>query len=394
MATKSTKGKQPIKLRTKQLADGSQSLYLDCYVDGKRSYEFLKLYLMPEVGSRQEVSKIKAQNKNTMATAEAIKDQRYLEVLGGKDGITKPKVSSILLADWMAKVAEGKKAKGMHGYHHTELAALQLSNYNSKATLSQVDEAFCLGFVKYLQTKAESKRRKAYDGETFKEKPARLSNSSVFLYFNILSAALNQAVEEKLIPFNPIKNLRKEDKPKRAKETKTYLEIDEVKRLIATPCKNEMVKRAFLFACFTGLRVSDVKGLKWGDIKEKGGNLVANIIMQKTQKPFEFTISNEAAKWMPEQGEATDKECVFALPKHLSSIEDHLIIWANAAKIDKHITFHVSRHTFGTLMVSLGADIYTTQQLMGHSNISMTQVYAKIVDDAKAKAVNLVNDIF
>ena len=51
MATtkKSTRLKEPVKVRTKKLADGSESYYLDIYVDGKRSYEFLKLYLLPEI---------------------------------------------------------------------------------------------------------------------------------------------------------------------------------------------------------------------------------------------------------------------------------------------------------------------------------------------------------
>ena len=58
------------------------------------------------------------------------------------------------------------------------------------------------------------------------------------------------------------------------------------------------------------------------------------------------------------------------------------------------ITFHVSRHTFGTLMMTVGADLYTTCKLMGHSDVRTTQIYAKIVDSKKVEAVNLVDRMF
>ena len=58
--------------------------------------------------------------------------------------------------------------------------------------------------------------------------------------------------------------------------------------------------------------------------------------------------------------------------------------------IQKHITFHVSRHTFATMALTYGADLYTVSKLLGHSNVQVTQVYAKIVDENKRKAVNLI----
>ena len=70
MATtnKKTKLKEPVRIRTKKLADGSESYYLDIYTDGKRSYEFLKLYRLPEINAR-----VKEQNKATLAAVETIK---------------------------------------------------------------------------------------------------------------------------------------------------------------------------------------------------------------------------------------------------------------------------------------------------------------------------------
>lgn len=68
--------------------------------------------------------------------------------------------------------------------------------------------------------------------------------------------------------------------------------------------------------------------------------------------------------------------------------------WSMAANINKNLTFHCSRHTFATMMLTLGVDIYTTSKLLGHSNVSTTQIYSKIVDEKKVEAVNKVDNLF
>ena len=55
---------------------------------------------------------------------------------------------------------------------------------------------------------------------------------------------------------------------------------------------------------------------------------------------------------------------------------------------------HIARHTFATMMLTLGADLYTVSKLLGHSDVKVTQVYAKIVNQKKNDAVNLVNSVF
>lgn len=84
MATtnKKIKLKEPVRIRTKKLADGSESYYLDIYADGKRSYEFLKLYRLPEINAR-----VKEQNKATLAAVETIKSQRIIELTHNKAGL-------------------------------------------------------------------------------------------------------------------------------------------------------------------------------------------------------------------------------------------------------------------------------------------------------------------
>ena len=61
--------------------------------------------------------------------------------------------------------------------------------------------------------------------------------------------------------------------------------------------------------------------------------------------------------------------------------------WARRAGINKRITFHCSRHTFATMMLNLGTDLFTVSKLLGHREVGTTQIYAKIVDKTKRAAV-------
>ena len=58
------------------------------------------------------------------------------------------------------------------------------------------------------------------------------------------------------------------------------------------------------------------------------------------------------------------------------------------------VLFHLARHTFGTMMMTVGADLYTTCKLMGHADVRTTQIYAKIVDSKKIEAVDMVDRMF
>jgi integrase len=69
-------------------------------------------------------------------------------------------------------------------------------------------------------------------------------------------------------------------------------------------------------------------------------------------------------------------------------------IFTCSLSLAEPITFHTARHTFATMMLTLGADLYTVSKLLGHTSVRMTQVYAKIINQKKDEAVNLVNGLF
>ena len=370
---KPKKVKEPIRLRTKDLADGCKSLYLDIYRNGKRSYEYLKMYLVPETDSNA-----RHQNEITMAAANAIKSKRIIELTSGEAGIVNH-VEKVYLLDWMNTYRENQKKRGKKGIDHIKSVIRILQEYaGDRYTLDRVDLSFCQGYIDYMLT-------------TYRFRGKLIAASTRNTYYQILNGALNAAVRAKRMLRNPFNEMDKSEKPKMPESVRSYMTIEEVRALIATPIQNEEVKRAYLFSCFCGLRISDIVGLKWKDVFLDNGQYRLSVSMQKTKEPIYLPLSNEALKWMPEQGNKTCNDFVFHLPAHINVC---LKPWAVKAGITKHFTFHTARHTFATMMLTLGADLYTVSKLLGHTSVKMTQVYAKIVNKKKDDAVNLTNGLF
>ena len=178
----------------------------------------------------------------------------------------------------------------------------------------------------------------------------------------------------------------KQDETERA-----YLTLDEIKKLAATPCKYQFLKDAFLFSCLTGLRKSDIEKLTWGEV-QKFGDYTRIVFKQKKTKGQEYLdIAKQAEQYMGER--SADDAKVFPGFKYTSWTLLELRRWVLAAGITKDITFHAGRHTFAVIMLDLGTDIYTVSKLLGHREVATTQIYAKILDKNKQKAVSLIPDI-
>lgn len=374
---KPSKIKEPIRLRMKPLNNGSKSLYLDIYRNGKRSYEYLKMYIIPEVD-------VNARKRNivTMTAANAIKSKRIIEMTNGEAGIKMPdEKPKMLLSEWMQQYMANQESKGKKGVHQIKVAMQILKDYaGEQVTMEDVDKTFCKGYIDYLLTEYQPMG-----------KP--ISRFTAQNYYRVLNCALNAAVRADIIKVNPMNKLDNSEKIRRPDSKREYMTIEEIRSLIATPMEYSAVKNAYLFSCFCGLRISDIIGLKWGNVYVDNGQYRLDVVMQKTKEPIYLPLSPEALKWMPERGEKTAEDRVFDLPSP-TYINVILKPWAKAAGIDKHFTFHTARHTFATMMLTLGADLYTTSKLLGHSDVQVTQVYAKIINQKKDEAVNLVNGLF
>ena len=375
---KTTKAKEPIRLRMKDLSNGSKSLYLDIYRDGKRSYEYLKMYIVPETDANS-----RRQNQATLAAANKIKAERIIELTNGEAGIKQAKDEpKVLLLDWMNTYLEKQKKRGKKDWRQI-LVAIKIIKALSgeKLTLDKVDRAFCQRYIDYLITEYRPR---------FGE---HLAGHTAHNYYRAFNGALNAAVREDLIRVNPYTRISSADKIKKPESKREYMTVDEVRQLIATPMQNEAVKAAYLFSCFCGLRISDIIALKWENVYQDGAQTRLEVVMQKTKAPIYLPLSPEALRWMPERGNKSPQDNVFDLPS-AAAVNVLIKPWAKAAGINKHFTFHTARHTFATMMLTLGADLYTTSKLLGHTDVRMTQVYAKIVNRKKDEAVNLVNGLF
>lgn len=375
---KSLKGKEPVRLRAKTLADGSQSLYLDIYQNGRRRYEFLKLYLLPESGKDKRIAK--ERNEATMKAAQAIQTQRILDFTYGKANMASYD-GNVTLGELFEVVSKTKNSKIQDSLHcaYNHLKAYAGDNVKVKS----VDKKFVVGYINRLKNTRGAK--------------GMLKDGTIRIYSMCFQSVLNYAVRHGIIMKNPFHELDKSEKVTGKSEERTYLSIDEVKAF-ASVDKYIYTRNMFLFSCFCGLRISDILSLKWSELHEEtdgqGGKQVRLVKHTlKTGVQVAFRLPDEALRWLPEKTNNDPNALVFANAQSRNTISVQVKEIAKLANIKKDISFHCARHTFATLMLTMGADLYTTSKLLGHTKIATTEIYAKIIDKKKDDAVSLLDNI-
>ena len=376
--------KEIVQIRERELKTGKISLYLSYTINGKRQYEYPKLYLLPEKGKDKQA--IMLANKETRRIIKAMQSKKIIELTQNRGGIeVRKEPSKILLTNFIAtfRAYKEKTTRGKESISTVDNVLKHLVKYNGEQTkLTDIDKRFCEGFITYLR-KAKGKHG------------TPLSDVSRKVYFTMFGTMIKKAVRDGLLPQNPIDLIDPHDKLPTPESNRVYLDLSEVKRLAETPCKHDIVKRAFMFSCFCGLRISDIRQLRWSDIEEytdTDDNVRYKLSkrMQKTQRNISYSLSNEAMGWLPER----KGEKIFEGLVTQTQLNHHIKVWAERAGITKNISFHTARHTFATMMLTLGADIYTTSKLLGHSRISTTEIYAKIVDKKKDEAMSLIDKFY
>ena len=343
-----------IHLRQKHLRDGRRSLYLDIYHDGKRQYEFLEIYLENDTPANRPANRAKEQ------TAKLIRNQRENDLARGTHGFeSRQRRKTSFLAFFTT--LKDSKSPGNRAVWQTALN--HLNNYagDSDVRFNQIDKEWIIGFRNYLLS--------------------LMSNNSAHTLFAKLRAALREAVASEIILSNPMQRLSKKDLIKPVETKRNYLTFEELQQLANTRCSDEEVKRAFLFSCYSGLRLGDVEMLLYGNIR--AGRVEFSQGKVNTEEYLD--LSPQALEFIGTAG--APKEPVFRLP-YRAKIGQVLKAWAEDAKIAHRITFHTSRHTYATLLLTYDTDLYTVSKLLGHKSIQSTQVYAKIIDRKRQEAVN------
>jgi integrase len=366
----------------KQSKNGSISLYLEIYkgtqkqpdssIKNLKDYKYLNLYLVENPKNPVD----KQQNKEILKLAESIKAKTELEIKNGLYGFTNSFKQDTNFIQYFKLLAE-KKNDSLGNYGNWHSALMQLISFAGQdITFRNVDESFCEDFRDYLKNSARTKSNKP------------LSSNTILAYFNKFRATLNKAVKEKIIQYNPCLDI---ENPKHIENQRNHLSLDEVKLLVKTECRYEVLKRAFLFACLTGLRWSDIQKLRWKEIEFTKDGARITFHQQKTKGLQYLDISKQSIQYLGSRNQPDD--LVFTGLKYSSYTNVELSKWMVKAGITKDITFHCARHTFAVLQLSLGTEIYTLSKLLGHSALKTTQVYSKIVDSKKIEAVNKIPDL-
>ena len=212
-------------------------------------------------------------------------------------------------------------------------------------------------------------------------KKGTLSQNSAATYFSIVKAGLHRAFIDEYLTVDIAAKVKGIPELKVKRETLT---LEEAELLAQTPCENEVLKRAFFFAILTGIRLCDIHELTWGEIQKTSTGWRVDFTQRKTHVVDYLPINEQAYSLCGEPGEHDQQ--IFAGLTGSSWISRPLKKWIAASGIKKHITFHCSRHTFATLQLENGTDIFVVKGMLGHTNVKTTQIYAHIVDKSKRNA--------
>lgn len=255
-----------VKLRKHKLSKGRHSLYLDIYANGKQWQETLKLYLESEKSSPIA----KQINKQTMEIAQKVQAKRLLDLQNNGHGFKPVKRTCQTFNDYVKMIWQERQKTGVN-FDGWDSAMKHLNAYDSKLLFTDINVDFLETFKSYLLS--------------------RVKPNTALAYFSKIKAAIHRAFRERLITDNPADNVKS---PKEVDTNREYLTADELQKLVNTDCRYDVLKRAFIFSCLTGLRWSDVYQLTWGEVREIEGIYHIVYTQKKTRNAEVLPISDTA----------------------------------------------------------------------------------------------------
>lgn len=355
----------PVKIRFRNTKDGGKSIFLDYTLNGKRKFEFLKLYILPGKGKE-----IKAHNDYVMLMAQARKGQRLQDLQDDRriSELSAPQGSSVRFCDYVEQLCEKENITEKTKKAYRNMARFVKEFYTDRMTFRKIDGNFLKDFILRLIDYTPAYHCKSKEGK-------RLGNNTIVAVYSVLRSVIGKAYRDGILPSNPTEEFRVSDYVKGTETERAYLELEELRRFATVETRHLLEKQAFVFSCICGLRVSDVRKLTWGDIKKVGDNYKIEIL-----------------HWLPERSdEVSSSDIVFPLVAE-QYVNDKIREIAKEAGIHKHLSFHSARHTCATMMLTLGVDLYTVSKLLGHRRVTTTQIYGNIVDKKKREAVDMIPD--
>ena len=364
-----------VKIRKRPLKDNRHSLYLDYYPPLRHPKtgklirrENLKLYVYDKPKNDYH----KKHNKETLLLAEHVRCNRQLDVQNRRFGFLSDDARD---ADFIEFFKEFNRKKQTS---LSDQAAMSVKYFQAFAgetlKFSDLDEFFCEDYKSFLLS-----------GPGISRRGRPISRNTAVSYFAKFRTALKEIYRRNLITEDLYSKVDAVD----PKEThRERLEIEELQVLVKTPAKSDLMKRACLFSALTGLRFSDVQTLSWNEVRGYEGKYSLQYFQEKTEGAETLPISDQAVELMGVKKK--DSALVFhGLVYH--QLKHFLKKWLDTAGIKKNITFHSFRHTYATLQIEMGTDIYTVSKMLGHKSIKTTEIYAKVVDRKKIEATRKIN---
>jgi integrase/recombinase XerD len=371
MAVKKRKGtkKHNVILREKPISKGNSSLFLDIYSMGKRSKEYLKLYINANARTIIE----KEVNRETWELAERIRTQKESELNHLTHGQIAPSTKKINFLDYyQAYIDKYTKADirmiKASFERFKDFLTLEYPMYKTNIKPDQLTKDMMISFVEYLESRSK--------GE------------GALTFYKRFKKVIAYAVEHNVISKNPCTGVV--CKVDENALTKDILSVDEMKKLISTnyPEQNPATRRAFIFTLYTGIRFCDIIELKYSDVDYSNRILKFNQAKTKGKSSNSWVNIplNDGLLSLIGEKPAKD-ELIFKLPSQTMCLKS-LRHWVNKAGIDKHITWHCGRHSFAVNILNNGANIKTVASLLGHSGLKHTEKYTRAVDSLKEQAIN------
>ncbi len=379
-----------VKLRQKAISGNRQSLYLDFYpaiphpeTSKPTRREFIGLYLFDKAKSPLD----KQHNKDTLQLAEQIRQKRENhfnkpEIYTGyeKEQLKIKERSEKNFVAYFKSLVDKRKASNhdnwvsAYKYLNTFTGGNNDNNTIGNLKFADLNEKFCNDFKDYLLNIKSNKRSKT-----------TLAQNSAVSYFNKLKATLKQAYKDGHLNTDLNAKIACIETQETIKQTLT---IEELNKLAKAECNYPLLKNYVLFSALTGMAHKEMQNLNWGQVEvSESFGIRIKMIRQKTDKPYNINISEQAYSLMGERKEPADK--VF---EGINNRDRYIFfpLWLAEVGIKKDMTFHDLRHTYGCLQIDLGTDIYTLQGNMGHATPRQSMMYGKISDQRKRAAADKI----
>lgn len=397
----------------------SQNLQLLFWLNlAKRNGKVAPIYVRITIeGERTEVSLkknafIKRWNKKTRR----VLDESSSDVeLNNFLNLTEQKLHSIYTSlcnefDFVSPLMVKNQFLGKELKNRTLLQLMEYHNENMKGSLKDGTLKNYYTTKKYLsyflkqkyKTKDVALKQLRYsfiiDFEQFlrSAKPLQISNTlnnnGIMKHLERIKKLMNLATDLEWLDKNPFKRY----KLKFNKHRSAYLTEFELAAMENYCFDNkilDLIRDVFIFSCYTGLSYSDVKKLNAQNIvKGIDGKFWIFSKRSKNAQPLRIPLMENAIRIIEKYKKSFQVQTDYLLPVYSNQkVNFHLKEIAQELKINKRITFHSARHTFATTVtLSNGVPIETVSKMLGHTKITTTQLYARVLEEKIGKDMDVL----